>query len=130
MITASSPLDSRDHFNASAYGRSPEQAYSVDEVAAKATGDIVQKVDELAAQAGNAIGFFGQTIADLLPQTGVMGQASQSVAKSLQQVGHNLETNKFSGASASVENLVRRYPYETIVAGIVTGYLCARFLRK
>ena len=130
MFSSTSLLDTQDALDAAARDRAAEEGFSGGSAAEKGTGDIVRKADDLSSKAGIALESLAQTITEQLPHEGLVGQASQAVAESLQQVGQSLETDKFSGMKASIENLVRRYPYESVVAGIVAGYLCARLLRK
>jgi len=130
MISASSHPNTQDAQDSAARDRAAEEGFPIDMAAGTAGGDFVRKADDLASHAGSAIEAFAQTISERLPHEGVIGQASQAVAESLQRTGRYIETAKFSGTGASIEKLVRRYPYESVFAGIAAGYLFARLLRK
>jgi len=130
MYTPVWPVDAQNAFDPSVRNRAGESDSVIHSGAEEATSTILERADELAAKAGCAMESFAQTILEQLPQEGIVGEASQAVAKTLQQGGRYLESNKLSETGTSVENLIRRYPYESIMAGIVAGYLGARILRR
>ena len=103
---------------------------SVAGLADQPRSDISQMADKLAARAGGVMTQLAQAISEHMPQEGVVGTASQTVAQSLQEGGHYLEESAVSGTTASIERLVRRYPFESMVTGMAVGYLVARILRK
>lgn len=132
MLTATlSAGDSQAPHDAPALERAAEEGFPIDAVAAEQEPSaIVHTAEKIAALAGSALESLAQTITEKLPHEGLVGQASQAVAESLQQGGRSLESEGLSGATASIESLVRRYPIESVVAGIAAGYLLARLLRK
>ena len=105
-------------------------ACAVGSMAKQAACDVGQKADDLTAKAGGRIEQMGHALGERLPHEGVVGQASQAVAQTIQQGGQYMEDAKLSGAAANLKDLIRRYPVESTLAGLAAGYLVARLMKK
>ena len=115
---------------ASAREMASHAACAAGSIAKQAVCDASHKADDLTAKAGVGIEHMGQVMSDRLPHAGVVGQASQAVAQSIQHGGQYLEDAKLSGAAASLKEMIRRHPVESTLAGLAVGYLVARASRK
>ncbi len=103
-------------------------ASAVGAMAGHATGDLGKKVDALAAEAGVGIQELGDKLSKRAPQSGVLGSASQAVAKSVRQGGEYLEEAKLSGVTEDVAQLIRRHPISSVLIAVGLGcYLARKF---
>lgn len=103
---------------------------AVGSMASQAVCDVGRKADDLTANAGLRIQGLGDRISKNAPHTGVLGNASQAVAKTVKDGGEYLEGAKFSGLTEDVAHLIRRNPIPAVLIAIGLGWFAARKLRS
>lgn len=113
---------------------------------------VVDKVKDMASQAGQAVGTaattvgrkaedavgsvgsgmhsLGEKIHEKAPEQGVLGKTAECVANTLEAGGRYLEEKKISGMAEDVTNLIRRNPIPALLVGIGLGFLLARTFRS
>lgn len=99
-------------------------------MAKQAVSAAGQKADDLTALAGSGIDHLGQMIGEKGPKDGLLGDASQAVAQTVQRGGQYLEDAKLSGAATALTELIRQHPAPAIAIGIALGFLLGRALRN
>ena len=107
-----------------------QAANAIGSMAKQAACNVGQKADDLTAKAGYGMEHLGDAVRDRLPHDGVVGNASQTVARFIQHGGQYLEEAKLSGATESLKGVIRKHPVESTLAGLAIGYLVARALRN
>jgi ElaB/YqjD/DUF883 family membrane-anchored ribosome-binding protein len=115
---------------AQAGDKSKETAGSVGEMASNVASTVGRKADDLTSTAGTSIKNFGDTIREHTPQTGILGEASKTVANTTKQVGQYLEQEKLSGMVEDLTNLIKRNPVPAILVGVGLGVLIGRVMRS
>lgn len=100
------------------------------EFASQAVCDVSNKADQLVAQAGTGIHEMGDCIGRSLPNAGMLGSASQSLAGAVQHSGEYLEDQKLSGLAKDVTCLIRRNPIPSVLISIGIGCFVARKMWK
>jgi hypothetical protein len=70
------------------------------------------------------------TIREKAPHGGFVGQASSTVAETLERGGRYLEEQGLSGIGDDLTNLIRRNPIPALLVGIGVGFLLARATRS
>ena len=105
-------------------------ASAVGVMASQAAFDVGKKADELTASAGVGIQGLGDRLSKNGPQAGVLGSASQAVAKSVCDGGVYMEDARFSGMTKDVAQLIRRNPIPAILIAIGLGWCVACKLRS
>ncbi|MBC7819097.1 MAG: hypothetical protein IAG10_19580 [Planctomycetaceae bacterium] len=116
---------------ASAVGAMTSQAAcDVGSMASQAACDVGKKADDLTASAGIGIQGLGDRLSKSASQTGVLGSATQAVAKTVKDSGEYLEGAKFSGMTEDVAELIKKNPIPAVLIGIGLGWCAARALRS
>jgi hypothetical protein len=105
-------------------------ASAVGAMAGQAACEVGQKVDDLAASAGVGIQELGDKLSKNAPQEGLLGSASQTVARTVKDGGKYLEGAKLSGMAEDVARLIRRNPIPAVLIGIGLGWFLSRKLRS
>ncbi len=105
-------------------------AAAVGSMASQAASDVGKKADDLAASAGAGIQGLGDRLSKNTPQTGVVGSASQAVAKTVKDGGRYIEGAKLSGITEDLAELIRRNPIPAVLLGIGLGWFVCRKLRS
>jgi hypothetical protein len=103
---------------------------AVGAIVSQAACDVGNKADDLTASAGAGIQGLGDRISEKSPQAGVLGSASQAVARTVKGGGAYLEDAKLRGITEDVAQLIRRKPIPAILIAIGLGWALARFLKK
>lgn len=101
-------------------------ASAVGEMARQATSDVGQRADNLTAEAGHSIQELGDRLARQAPHSGVLGSASQAVARSIHDGGEYINGAKLSGMVEDVAHLVRRNPISAILIAVGLGVIVGR----
>lgn len=102
---------------------------AADKVEAAATS-ATKKVDQAAATAGSNIRNFADNIKDRGPQEGMLGDATKSVAGTIEAGGKYLEEQGVSGILDDMAGVIKRNPVPAILAGVGLGILIARAFRS
>jgi hypothetical protein len=113
-----------------ALDKARETASSMGEMVNQAASAAGKTADNLTAGAGTQLKNFGDTLAASTPQQGLLGNASQAVAKTIKQGGQYLEESGLSGVAEDATNLIRRHPVPAVLIGIGIGFLIGRALRS
>jgi ElaB/YqjD/DUF883 family membrane-anchored ribosome-binding protein len=110
--------------------KAKEAAGSVGEMVGQTATAVGRKADDLTSSAGTSIKNFGDTIREHAPQSGVLGEASKTVANTTKQVGQYLEQEGLSGMVEDLTNLIKRNPVPAILVGVGLGVLIGRVMRS
>jgi len=66
------------------------------------------------------------TLRENLPQSGVLGSASSTLASGLENTGRYLQQEGIKGMAEDVTNMIRRNPLPAMLIGISLGFILAR----
>lgn len=105
-------------------------ASAVGTMASNAACDVGKKADELTANAGAGIQGWGDTIAKNTPHSGMLGTASQAVARTVKEGGEYLQEAKLSGLTEDLTQLIKRNPVPAVCVALGLGWLMASRLRS
>ena len=97
-------------------------------MASQAACDVGKKADSLTASAGAGIQQWGDRLSKNASHEGVLGSASQAVAKAVKDGGEYLEDAKLSGITEDIAQLVRRNPIQAVLIAIGLGWFVGRKL--
>jgi len=89
-----------------------------------------KKVGEATSAVGGGMKNLGEKIRENMPNEGYLGQASRSVASSLEEGGKYLANEGLSGLADDVGAVIKRNPLPAVLVGIGLGFLIGRILRK
>jgi len=118
-----------------------EAAGSVAGAAREAVGDVSKAashgveaaghaVDAATGRVGEGLQSLAHTVHDRGPQGGVLGSATESVAKGLEQGGQYLQQEGFTGMMDDMTELIKRNPIPALLVGIGIGFILARATRS
>jgi hypothetical protein len=107
-----------------------QAASAVGAMASQAASNAGKKADDLTASAGVGIQGAGDKLSKNTPQTGMLGSASQAVARTIKDGGEYLEGAKLSGMTEDIVQLIRQNPIPVVLIGIGLGWLAWRKLRR
>ena len=105
-------------------------ASAVGSMASQAASNVGKNADDLTASAGVGIQGLGDKLSKNTPQAGVLGSASQAVARTVKDGGEYLEDAKLSGMTEDIVQLIRRNPIPVVLIGIGLGWFAWRKLRS
>lgn len=89
-----------------------------------------QKAGQATAAVGEQLTSLAGTIRQKAPHDGMMGSAATSVADTLQAGGRYLQQHDLDELAGHVASLVRRYPMQSILAGLGVGFLLGTTLHR
>lgn len=111
-----------------------ETASDVAEKAKQAAGSMAdaagKKANEMTSAVGSSIKGVGERIKEGGPTEGYLGQASKSVASSLEQGGQYLEEHGLTGLAEDVGGMIKRNPVPAVLVAIGIGFLVGRMLKR
>ena len=107
-----------------------QTACAVGSMASHAACDVGKKADDLTASAGIGIQELGDRLSKNTPHSGVLGSASQAVARSVKDSGEYLEGAKLSGMTEDFAQLIRKNPLPAVFIALGLGWFVARKLRS
>ena len=107
-----------------------QAACAVGSMASHAACDVGKKADDLTASAGIGIQELGDRLSKNTPHSGVLGSASQAVARSVKDSGEYLEGAKLSGMTEDFAQLIRKNPLPAVFIALGLGWFVARKLRS
>ena len=99
-------------------------------MASQAACDVGKKADNLTASAGAGIQQWGDRLSKNAPHEGVLGSATQAVAKVVKDGGQYLEDAKLSGITEDIAKLVRKNPIQAVLIAIGLGWFAANKMRS
>jgi ElaB/YqjD/DUF883 family membrane-anchored ribosome-binding protein len=94
--------------------------------AKSAAGYVSEKADQGVGYAGQGVENLGHTVRDRGPQSGVLGQANQAVANTLEQTGAYLQDKGVSGMAGDLTSMIKNNPIPSMLIGVGIGFLLAR----
>ena len=103
---------------------------AVGSMTSQAACDVGRKADDLTASAGAGIKGLGDKLSHNAPHSGVMGSASQAVARSVHDGGQYMQDAKLSGMVEDVAQMIRRNPFPAVFIAIGLGWVVARKMRS
>lgn len=103
-------------------------ASAIGAMAGDAVCEVGRRADDFAATAGARIHGLGETLSDRAPHQGMLGSASQAVARGVKESGEYLEGAKLSGVTEDVAELVRRNPIPAVLIALGLGWFFGRKL--
>lgn len=125
--------------------KATEKATDFAHRATEAAGDVAQKATEKAGQVASAVAdkadsavesvgsglqSAGGALRENLPNKGVVGGATDTVAGALESGGKYLEEKGLSGISEDVTDLIKRNPIPAVLLALGLGYLIASATRS
>ncbi len=141
-MTNTSQIASRDHEEwdavkentrdaVSSVGHAASHATSaVADIANQAASGLGKRVDDLSASAGHQIKELGANLQANGLKSGLLGDASQSVAQRVKDVGSYIEKSMLSGMCSDTTRLIQRNPLKTVSLAIGMGWMLGRLLRR
>ena len=103
---------------------------AVGAMASQAACDVGKRADDLTASAGAGIQGLGEKFGKNAPHTGMLGDASQAVARSVKEGGQYLEGAKLSGITEDIAHVIRRNPIPAVLIAIGLGWFVASKLKN
>lgn len=118
-----------------------EEAKKVKDEAKNIAGTAVHKAEDAAAfigekaehateAMGTGMKSLGGTIREKMPHEGVLGNASNAVANTLESGGQYLEQHGLKGVGDDMTKMIRQHPIPALLIGIGVGFLLARAVRS
>lgn len=101
-------------------------ASAVGAIASQAACDVGKRVDDLAATAGAGIQEWGDRLSQNAPHSGLIGGASQAVARSVKDSGEYIHDAKLSGMVEDLATLVKRNPIPSVLMAVYLGWFIGR----
>lgn len=117
--TASNVADKAGDMAKTAYDKAGQYA--------SAAGD---KADDAVESVGSGMKSFAGTIRENMPNKGMLGSASESVAGALESGGRYLEQHGLSGIGDDVTNLIKRNPVPAVLLALGLGFMIACATRR
>jgi hypothetical protein len=105
-------------------------ASAVGNMTSQAAENLSDDADYLASSAGRGAQRFGEQLSRTAPHSGMVGDMSQSIARSITEGGEYLEYSKLSGMGKDLTKVIQRNPIPTILISIGLGWIASRMLRK
>lgn len=107
------------------------QALDKTKDAAMAAGEaLAETADAGAAAVGGGLKSLAGTIRDQGPQEGMLGEATTTVAKGLEQGGRYLQKEGITGMADDLSDMIRRNPIPAVLVGIGIGFMLAQLTRS
>jgi uncharacterized phage infection (PIP) family protein YhgE len=90
----------------------------------------VNTADSGVAKVGSGVENLADKLRDSAPREGMMHNAANKVADTLERSGRYLEEEGLSGMAEDLTGVIKRYPVPAVLVGIGIGYLIAHALRR
>lgn len=107
-----------------------DAAAAVGNMASQAAENLSDDADYLASSAGRGVQRIGEQLRRSTPQSGILGDVSQSVARTITEGGEYLESSKLSGLGKDLTKVISRNPIPTIFISIGIGWIASRLFRR
>lgn len=108
-------------------GDMAQKAYDKAGQYASAAGD---KADDAVESVGSGMKSFAGTLRENMPNKGMLGSASESVAGALESGGRYLEEKGLSGIGNDMTDLIKRNPIPAVLLALGLGFLIANATRR
>lgn len=83
---------------------------------------VADKTDEALSSVGHGVASLADKMRDHAPE-GKLGETLQKVAAGLDKGGHYLDESRFSDMQKDATELIRKYPTQSLAAGLAFGFL-------
>ena len=111
----------------SATSMAKDAASTVAQKASDVAGNIGRKAGDATTAVGGSLKSLAQTVRERGPHDGMMGSTTSAVASTLENSGAYLEEQGLQGMAEDLSAFIRRYPLQSVLAGIGIGFCLARF---
>ena len=115
---------------ASVADKARDVASSAAQTARDVAHSATQKADSAMGAVGSGMESLAGTIRQHAPDSGMLGTASQKVARGLESGGRYLQEEGLRGIGEDLTNLIRRNPIPALLIGLGLGFLIGRALRS
>lgn len=105
--------------------KTKEAASGVANKAGQIASTVGDKADNAVESMGTGMKSFAGTLRDNLPDKGMIGGASDSVAGALESGGRYLEEKGLSGIGTDMTEIIKRNPVPAVLLALGLGYLIA-----
>lgn len=106
-----------------------EAADKAKDALSSAAGAVGEAADAGAAAVGGGIKSLAGTIRDKGPHEGMLGDATSTVAKGLEQTGKYLQKEGVTGMADDLSEMIKRNPIPAVLVGIGIGFMLAQLTR-
>lgn len=107
-----------------------ERAADLGDRAQEAGAQAAAKADDAMTATGDQLTTFAQTLRDKAPNEGRVGEVAQQAADVLERGGTYLQQSNLDDVRGDLEQIIRRYPVQSLLVGLGVGYLLARATRR
>jgi hypothetical protein len=119
-------MDKAKVIASSAVDTAKDAASSMAHAMGEAGSAVGDKANEATSAVGGGMKSLAGSIRQHTPHDGMFGNASASVADSLETGGRYLQEEGLQGMADEVTNLIRRNPIPALLVGIGIGFLLAK----
>jgi len=99
--------------------------------AVKSAGEALgEAADAGAASVGTGMKSLAGTIRQQGPHEGMLGDATSTVAKTLEEGGRYLQKEGLSGMADDLSDMIRRNPIPAVLVGVGIGFMLAQLTRS
>lgn len=109
---------------------SSSMAGAVADKAKQAANFVGEKATRATEAVGAGMGSLGCAIREHEPAEGMLHNAGETIADTLQGGGRYLEQHGLKGIGEDMTNLIRRNPIPALLIGVGLGVLIARMVRR
>jgi len=107
-----------------------EKASDLGDRAQVAGAQAAAKADDAMTATGTQMHTIAQTLREKAPVEGRVGEVAQQAASVLDRSGTYLEQSDLNDVRGDLEQIIRRYPVQSLLVGLGVGYLLARATRR
>jgi hypothetical protein len=107
-----------------------DAAGTVAKTARDAASSVSHQADRATQAIGSGMESMGHTLREKMPNKGVLGAATSSVAGGLETGGKYLENEGVQGIADDLTNLIRRNPFPALLIGVALGYAVGRLTSR
>lgn len=98
--------------------------------AGDAAADLGHRAGDTMAAVGDQMRSLAGTIRERVPHEGMLGSAADAVARGLESGGSYLREQHLDDMCEDLAAVIRRYPIQSLLAGMGVGFLLASTLRR
>jgi len=104
-------------------------ATAVGQKVGEAASAVGQRVEDATTNVAKGAQSLADTVRKQGPQEGVLGQATRTVASSLEQAGRYVEDKHLTGMADDIGSMIKSHPIPAVLIGLGVGFLLGRALR-
>jgi ElaB/YqjD/DUF883 family membrane-anchored ribosome-binding protein len=117
-------------FAGDALQKAKDAAGPLAQKAGDAASSLGRKADDAASAVGASVSSFADRMRSSLPREGMLGQAGQRMADTLDQGGRYLQEGGLSGMVDDMGDLIRRNPVPAVLIGLGLGFVIGRMFSR